>query len=221
MSMLFPDPEQTDENGLLAAGGNLEPDTLLEAYSHGIFPWYNEGQPILWWCPDPRMVLFPGKFHISHSLKQKLNNPEIRVTADRAFSEVIRLCSQTQRKGQEGTWITPAMIKAYLRMHDIGYAHSVETWYNGELAGGLYGLAIGRVFFGESMFYRIPDSSKIALYHLDRFLKQNGFEVIDVQQSTEHLKSLGAEEISRAAFLKILQNAIGKEGIFGKWTELF
>ena len=221
MPIQFPDPELADERGLLAVGGDLEPETLLAAYKKGIFPWYEAGQPILWWSPDPRMVLYPEDFHCSPSLKQKLRHPAFSVTADTAFQDVIRMCSRVKRKGQEGTWITPAMIRAFEQMYHLGFAHSVETWHHGKLAGGLYGLAIGRVFYGESMFHTVSDSSKIALYHLCRFLQRNGFEVIDVQQSTKHLESLGAVEVGREKFLQILQKATQKEGIPGKWSDVF
>jgi len=217
MAVQFPDPESADEQGLLAVGGNLEPETLLKAYKSGIFPWYAEGQPIFWWSPDPRMILYPGEFRISHSLKQTLHKPDLHCTFDTSFPEVIRWCSKIEREGQEGTWLTPEMIKAYTLLHKMGYAHSVETWFDGKLAGGLYGIAIGRVFFGESMFHLVRDASKVALYYLVQFLKINHFELIDVQQSTAHLRHLGAIEISRSDFLEQIKKACAKKGVLGKW----
>jgi leucyl/phenylalanyl-tRNA--protein transferase len=183
-------------NGLLCAGGDLSPGRLLEAYRHGIFPWFSEGDPLLWWSPDPRMVLFPEELKVSRSLARTLRRGHYEVRLDTAFPSVIRECS-LPRPGQDGTWITPQMQQAYVRLHELGYAHSVETWIDGRLAGGLYGLAIGRAFYGESMFSRITDASKIALVHLVRYLERHGFAVIDCQMKTAHLASLGAREIRR------------------------
>lgn len=203
-------------NGLLCAGGDLSPQRLLDAYRHGIFPWYSEGEPILWWSPDPRMVLFPGEMKISRSLMKRLRRGQHEVWLDSDFAAVIRACSEP-RPGQEGTWITPEMQQAYIRLHEMGYAHSVETRIDGELAGGLYGMAIGRAFYGESMFSRATDASKTALAHLARYLERRGFAVIDCQMKTAHLASLGAREIRRGELLRGLA-AWTREGHGpGKW----
>ncbi|MDR2239958.1 MAG: leucyl/phenylalanyl-tRNA--protein transferase [Zoogloeaceae bacterium] len=183
-------------NGLLCAGGDLSPGRLLAAYRNGIFPWFSAGEPILWWSPDPRMVLFPEELKISRSLARTLRRGGYTVRLDTAFAEVIHACS-LPRPGQDGTWITPSMQKAYLRLHQLGHAHCVETWIDGALAGGLYGVAIGRAFYGESMFTRLADASKIALAHLARYLERRGFAVIDCQMKTAHLASFGAREIRR------------------------
>ncbi len=189
----------TEPNGLLAAGGALDPDWLLAAYRRGIFPWYSPGEPILWWSPDPRLVLEPARIRISRSLRRTLRRHCFEVRFDTAFAEVVSACA-APRPGQRGTWITPAMRRAYRRMHELGHAHSVETWADGRLVGGLYGIAVGRAFFGESMFSRESDASKVALAHLARFLETRGFGMIDCQMTTSHLLSLGASEISRADF---------------------
>lgn len=191
-------------DGLLAAGGDLSPQRLLAAYRHGIFPWYSSGDPILWWSPDPRMVLFPGEMHISHSLAKTLRNAPYTVRIDTAFAGVIHACANTPRKGQPGTWINPAMVAAYRELHRLGYAHSVETWIDGRLAGGIYGIALGRVFYGESMFSCVPDASKIALAHLCAYLKRREFGIIDCQMETTHLISLGARLIPRRDFVAAL-----------------
>ena len=187
-------------NGLLCAGGDLSPQRLLAAYRRGIFPWYSEGEPILWWSPDPRMVLLPEEARLSRSLLKTLRRGQYQVRLDTAFAEVIRACGEP-RPGQDGTWITPEMQQAYLRLHELGHAHSVETWIDGVLAGGLYGIALGRAFYGESMFTRVRDASKIALAHLARYLERQGFAVIDCQMKTAHLASLGAREIRRGELL--------------------
>lgn len=215
--IIFPDPDSADTDGLLAIGGNLEVPTLIRAYSNGIFPWYAEGTPILWWSPDPRMVLFPDKFRISKTLQQTVQSGKFEIRLDNAFDQVIEHCARIKRKGQHGTWITDAMIDAYKRLHLSGYAHSVETYYKGALAGGLYGVSLGRTFFGESMFFVIKDGSKVALNYLVSRLLEWEFDLIDTQQSTKHLKSLGAEEIPRKKFLDILKESLKKETIRGKW----
>ena len=195
-------------NGLLAAGGNLSPKRLLSAYQQGIFPWFTENQPILWWSPDPRMVMFTDQFKVSRSLKKSLqqtaNNPEFAIRFDTAFTEVMRACAQP-RADQPGTWISPAMINAYTQLHKEGYAHSSELWLNKHLVGGAYGVSIGRMFFGESMFSRISNASKIALSWLVYFLHQQGVNMIDCQQHTQHLASLGAKEIPRDQFLNLMK----------------
>ncbi len=193
----------TEPNGLLAIGGCLDPDWLIEAYRNGIFPWFSPGQPILWWSPDPRMVLFPERLKVSRSLDKLIRQGVYTVTLDQDFGGVIRACSEP-RGPDGGTWITEDMIEAYTRLHELGHAHSIEAWFDGELAGGLYGVALGRVFFGESMFFRRRDASKVAFVQLVRQLRRWGFGLIDCQMSTEHLRRFGAAEIPRAAFMGLL-----------------
>ena len=205
-----------EPNGLLAAGANLSVPRLLEAYRHGIFPWFSEDQPILWWSPDPRMVLVPAEVNISRSLAKRLRRRDYEVRADTAFGAVIRACAGP-REGRPGTWITPAMIEAYEAFHRAGHAHCVETWIDGELAGGLYGVALGRAFFGESMFTRRTDASKIALAHLARQLERWRYGVIDCQMSTAHLSRLGAREIPRALFIRKLAELVNYPEIGGAW----
>jgi leucyl/phenylalanyl-tRNA--protein transferase len=214
---LFPDPGKADPEGLLAIGGDLSVDTLIKAYSLGIFPWYSKEMPILWWCPDPRMVLFPQKFKVSKSLRQTIRQKKYTVKIDENFEKVIKNCALSKRKGQEGTWITNEMKQAYIRLFKEGYAHSFETYYNNELVGGLYGVSLGRTFFGESMFYKMTDASKVALYYLIERLKKWNFYFIDAQQSTKHMKMLGAEEISREEFLRILKVSLNESTIRGNW----
>lgn len=193
-------------NGLLAIGGSLDPDTLLSAYHQGIFPWYSDDQPLLWWSPDPRAVLFPEQLHVSHSLRKTINSGRFSVTADQAFDRVIRACATPRTATDEaGTWITTAMRDAYNQLHQLGYAHSVEVWQADGLVGGLYGLALGRVFFGESMFHHQRDASKVALVYLVQHLQAQGFRLIDCQQATPHLESLGATTIPRSQFNELLQ----------------
>jgi len=194
-------------NGLLCAGGDLSPRRLVEAYSHGIFPWFSEGDPVLWWSPDPRMVLFPGELKVARSLRKTLQRGVYETRFDTSFSDVMHECA-APRDGQSGTWIMPEMIAAYTKLHHMGFAHSVESWLDGALAGGLYGIALGKVFFGESMFSRATDASKVALVRLVERLTAEGFRVIDCQQATAHLASLGAREIPRKEFSKLLQESI-------------
>lgn len=203
-------------NGLLAAGGDLTPARLLDAYRHGIFPWFSADDPILWWSPDPRMVLFPAEFRISHSLRRTLLNGVYEVRTDTAFEQVMRQCA-VPRAGQNGSWIHKEMITAYTALHRMGYAHSVEAWTDGELAGGLYGIAIGRMFYGESMFSRRSDASKVALAHLAAQLLHWNFGMIDCQMSTTHLASLGAREIPRTEFIQRLQELIHYPDIASPW----
>ncbi|MBS0354417.1 MAG: leucyl/phenylalanyl-tRNA--protein transferase [Proteobacteria bacterium] len=195
-----------EPNGLLSAGGALTPEWLLTAYRHGIFPWFNDGEPILWWSPDPRMVVFPSQVRLTRSLRKTLRNAAYEVRLDHDFPAVIRACAAPRDPGG-GTWITTEIQEAYIRMHELGYAHSVETYIDGELAGGLYGMALGRAFYGESMFSRRTDASKIAFAHLTRFLEQREFRVLDCQMTTSHLASLGGQEIPRATFVKLLDEA--------------
>jgi leucyl/phenylalanyl-tRNA---protein transferase len=204
-------------NGLLCAGGDLSPERLVDAYRHGIFPWYSEGDPILWWSPDPRMVLFPGELKVSRSLRKAVGRGEFEVRVDTAFREVIEACA-APRDGHAGTWIVPEMVDAYTRLHELGFAHSVEAWKEGDLAGGLYGLALGKVFFGESMFTRVADASKVALVHLVERLRQRGCRVIDCQQATAHLASLGAREIPRKTFAQLLEESIQYPLVGERWS---
>ncbi len=203
-------------NGLLAAGGDLSVPRLLAAYRCGIFPWFSEGEPILWWSPDPRMVLFPAELKMSRSLDKTLRKGRFRITADTAFGRVIEACS-APRPGQSGTWITREMIEAYCALHEAGFAHSIESWLEGELVGGLYGVAIGRAFFGESMFSRSSDASKVALVALVRQLSRWQFGLIDCQIKTAHLASFGAREIARADFARRLAELVDYENIPGPW----
>ena len=204
-------------NGLLAAGGDLSAGRLLAAYRRGIFPWFSEGEPILWWSPDPRMVLYPGEVRVSRSLRKALRRDDYEVRVDSAFAAVMRACAQPRAR-QGGTWIVPSMIAAYAELHARGYAHSVETWRDGELIGGLYGVAIGRAFFGESMFARATDASKIALVHLARQLERWRFGMIDCQMRTAHLATLGAREIPRARFSRDLQQLVNYSSEPETWT---
>lgn len=205
-----------EPNGLLAAGGDLSIDRLLEAYRSGIFPWFSEGDPILWWSPDPRMVLFPAELKISRSLAKTLRRKRFRVTADRAFGAVIEAC-RAPRPGQDGTWITSQMSAAYHQLHEAGHAHSVEAWLDNELAGGLYGVALGRAFFGESMFARVSDASKVAFVALVRQLARWRFGLIDCQMNTRHLASLGAREIPREDFARRLASLVDYAPVSGPW----
>lgn len=204
-------------NGLLAAGGDLSPARLLEAYRHGIFPWFSHGEPILWWSPDPRMVLFPQEFRISHSLRKTLRKGAYEVRADTAFEAVMRECSAPREGPGGGTWIVEEMIEAYCELHRLGHAHSVEVWMDGELAGGLYGVALGRMFWGESMFSRRSDGSKIALAHLAAQLGKWDFGLIDCQMHTPHLASLGARAIRREEFVAQVQRLAALPGIAVPW----
>lgn len=196
-----------DPDGLLAVGGDLSTERLLEAYRRGIFPWYEEDQPILWWSPNPRCVLFPQEFHISRSFRKKLRNAPFKITADKAFSEVIKQCAEL-RENREGTWITEAINTSFNQLHNAGIAHSVEVWEGEELIGGLYGIAMGRIFFGESMFSRRADASKFALYELTCQLSDLGFNLIDCQVHNDHLESLGAITIPRQQFISYLEQHI-------------
>ncbi|AEV27308.1 leucyl/phenylalanyl-tRNA--protein transferase [Azospira oryzae PS] len=207
----------SEPNGLLAVGGDLAPERLLAAYRRGIFPWYSPGEPILWWSPDPRMVLFPAEFKVSRSLGRTLRRGGYEVRLDTAFARVIAACAQTPRRGQHGTWIVPEMQAAYRRLHELGLAHSVETWVDGELVGGLYGIALGRMFYGESMFSWRSDASKIAVAHLARYLERLGFGMVDCQMHTAHLASLGAREIPRDDFIARLDALVAAGPASGPW----
>ena len=215
--MVFPPPDYADASGLIAVGGDLSCDRLLEAYRVGIFPWYSEDQPILWWSPDPRLVLHLDNFKIARSLRKSLKKGLFKVTFDRVFEDVIAACATAPREGQQGTWITKEMQDAYVKLHGLGYAHSVETWFEGKLVGGLYGVSLGKAFFGESMFHHKTDASKVALVTLVERLKAWGFRFIDAQMTTEHLLSLGATELSRRIFLNQLRSALRHPTKRGKW----
>lgn len=217
--MRFPPPEMASAEGLLAVGGDLGSERLLEAYRCGIFPWYSPGQPVLWWSPDPRMVLFPQQLKISRSLRKTLKSGRFRVTLDMAFRSVIERCAEPRRNQPGGgTWITSEMQDAYCRLYAEGHAHSVETWLDQDLVGGLYGVSLGGAFFGESMFSRTTDASKVALAHLVRQLETWNYSLIDCQVASAHLFSLGAEEIPRARFLMQLAAALRLPGRPGAWT---
>jgi len=210
--LVFPDPEDADETGIVAFGGDLSPSRLLLAYRSGIFPWYSAGDPILWWSPDPRLILNLDDFKLRKSLRKRLKHFEIRF--DTAFGEVVRACAAAPRPGQQGTWILPEMAEAYEALHGMGYAHSAEAWQDGKLVGGLYGVVIGGMFCGESMFSHVSDASKAALAGLVAHLRSRGFEMIDAQVPTEHLKSLGAVEVSRDYFLQRLRELASKDAVF-------
>lgn len=215
--LIFPHPNLANSDGLLAIGGDLSVDRLLLAYANGIFPWYDEESPILWWSPNPRMVLFPDKLKISNSLKQVIKNEKFRVTFDQDFGAVISNCAGIRRAGQEGTWIVPEMREAYINLHEAGFAHSVEVWHEERLVGGLYGVSLGKIFFGESMFYLMRDASKVALFFLVEKLKSWEFHLIDSQQDTSHMRSLGCELIPLEKFLDLIKNALRYPTLQGKW----
>ena len=207
----FPPVELADKDGLLAIGGDLSVERLLLAYRKGIFPWYNEDESILWWSPDPRFVLFPNELKLSKSMKAILNKDSFEFSINKAFTEVINNCRSIPRKGQEGTWIQPSIIKAYSRLFESGYALSAEAWKEGELAGGLYGVLIGKIFFGESMFTKNENASKFALYKLIHYLEKKGLALIDCQVYTPHLESLGARMIKRKEFIDLVSKLCQEE----------
>jgi leucyl/phenylalanyl-tRNA--protein transferase len=226
----FPDPARAWDArqpapGLLAAGGALDVDSLHRAYSSGIFPWFSEGQPILWWSTDPRMVLFPAEFRLHRSLRKTIArlaaDPAFEIRIDFAFEDVIRACATSPRPGQAGTWIVPQMVNAYCAFHRAGFAHSVEVWTGGRLAGGLYCVGIGQAVFGESMFTRVPDASKVALAALVAFCLEHGIPMVDCQQNTQHLASLGAREIPRAAFVAQVAQSVKKPAPSWRFDSLY
>jgi leucyl/phenylalanyl-tRNA--protein transferase len=217
LEIVFPDPDQADDDGLIAVGGNLSVEFLTAAYSQGLFPWFNDGEPILWWSPNPRMVLFPKEFVCSKSLLQKIKSQQFVVKMDENFSDVIRNCAEIGREGQTGTWISKDIIKAYIDMHALGFAHSVETFQDGVLVGGLYGVSLGKAFFGESMFHKVTDASKVALYYLSKLMVKWEYHFIDVQQSTRHLRSMGAKDLPREIFLKLLKESLKYPTNKEKW----
>ncbi len=208
--LTFPDPRFAESDGLLAIGGDLKPERLLEAYRRGIYPWYTDGYPILWWCPDPRFVLFPDRLKISRSLAKERRRGRFTVTMNRCFPAVIKACASVPRRGQEGTWITADMMTAYTELHRLGHAVSVEAWQGTELAGGLYGVVIGRCFFGESMFAWEPNASKVAFVSFVELLRSLNFRIIDCQMKTEHLERFGGEFIPLEQFLTILHEGCGE-----------
>lgn len=213
----FPDPSEAEPEGLLAVGGDLSPQRLLLAYGKGIFPWYSEGDPILWFSPDPRMIFLPGDFRFSKTLLKTVSSGEFSVKTDTDFAAVIENCAQVSRRGQDGTWITEEMKAAYLKLHELGYAHSFETYSGESLVGGLYGVSLGGAFFGESMFHLKTDASKAALFYLAQKCWEFGFDFIDSQIPTGHMRSLGGREISRKEFLSGLESSLRKKTLRGKW----
>ncbi|CAA6818809.1 MAG: Leucyl/phenylalanyl-tRNA--protein transferase (EC [uncultured Sulfurovum sp.] len=215
---LFPNPRLALDEGLLAYGGDLSPQRLLNAYKKGIFPWYSKDDPILWWSPNPRLLLFPNKFIVRKSFKRILRAGKFSVTFDRSFSEVIKHCASVNRKSQESSWIVEEMIEAYIRLHEEGLAHSVEVYKEGKLVGGLYGIAYGKAFFGESMFSLVSDASKVAFKALSDVLGSKSYDFIDCQMKTDHMVSMGAEVIDRNLFLDLLEETVPKQTDFGKWN---
>ncbi|MEA3416522.1 MAG: leucyl/phenylalanyl-tRNA--protein transferase [Thermodesulfobacteriota bacterium] len=213
----FPPPNLARKNGLLAVGGDLSQDRLLLAYSMGIFPWYSESEPILWWSPDPRLVLYPDEIKVSKTLKKVIQKDIFHITIDQAFNQVITSCARIRLQNNEGTWIVDDMIKSYCKLHESGFAHSVEAWHEGELAGGLYGVSLGRCFFGESMFTRISNASNVAFVFLTEYLKKLSFDMIDCQVSTEHLINFGAREVPRKDFLCELKQSLKTPTKRGRW----
>lgn len=214
----FPPASMAQQDGLLAIGGDLSPERLIEAYKNGIFPWYSEDYPIMWWSPNPRMVLFPKEFRRTKNLRRLVNKGVYEVKFDTNFTNVMIQCSQADRGNQDGTWITQEMIEAYSKLHELGVAHSVETYYDGQLIGGLYGLALGKVFFGESMFYKKSNASKVAFWHLVEKLLEWDYDIIDAQQQTDHFKSLGGNAIDREKFLTLLKVSVEKPHELKKWN---
>lgn len=214
---VFPDPVHADEDGLLAVGGDLSPERLLTAYACGIFPWYSDNSPILWWSPEPRLILEPGCIHVPQRLQRTLRQGRFTFSLDSAFERVIARCAEIPRHGRCGTWIVPEMLAAYCALHDLGFAHSIEVWEDGVLAGGLYGVALGRAFFGESMFYDRPNASKAGFVILNRALHRAGFTLFDCQQTTRHMITFGGFEVSRQDFLARLETALACPAIPGPW----
>jgi len=218
--LVFPHPRYAEEDGLIAVGGDLSVKRLLLAYANGIFPWYSEGYPILWWSTDPRMVIFPNKLKVSKSMRTILNRGLFEIKFDTSFEEVIHYCAKSKRNGQTGTWITNDMIDAYIKLHQAGFCHSVETYFGEKLVGGLYGVSLGKAFFGESMFHLMSNASKASFIALVEKLKEYGFSIIDAQQDTGHLRSLGAEAIPRDEFLDKIKEALNQPSITGSWKHI-
>ncbi len=216
----FPSPTLATEEGILAVGGDLSPERLLTAYRMGIFPWFNEGEPIAWWSPDPRMVLFPSELKVSKSMRPYFNQQKFRVTFDQAFETVMQHCQAPRNRQWGGTWITNDMLEAYCTLHELGFAHSVEVWQDKELVGGLYGISLGKCFYGESMFALVSNASKFGFISLVKKLESFGFWLVDCQQQTHHLGRLGARAIERSAFLEILKKNEAEKTMRGHWREL-
>ncbi|MEM6725879.1 MAG: leucyl/phenylalanyl-tRNA--protein transferase [Bacteroidota bacterium] len=216
--LLFPPAFMARSDGMLAVGGDLSLSRLILAYREGIFPWYNDGEPIIWWSPDPRCVLYPEELKVSKSTRRLIRQERFTVTFDQDFQAVIRGCQLIERPGQLGTWLTEDMIEAYTLLHEKGFAHSVEVWQDEELVGGLYGVSLGKIFFGESMFANVSNASKVGFCRMVEVLHQKGFELIDCQQDTQHLRSLGAVTIPRVLFLRILERNKDQESHIGSWT---
>lgn len=216
--LVFPSPHLARHDGLLCLGGDLTPERILLAYQNGIFPWFSPGDPLLWWSPDPRLVIVPGRLKVSRSLKKKINRNVYTITMDQAFERVINACADSPNRRGQGTWLVQEMIEAYTGLHEKGYAHSVEAWKAGTLAGGLYGIALGGCFFGESMFSTMADGSKTALAALDHHLVEHNFDLIDCQVRTDHLVSMGGIEIPRKDFLTRIHSSLEKETVKGPWT---
>jgi leucyl/phenylalanyl-tRNA---protein transferase len=214
----FPDANLANEEGLLAVGGNLSPERLLLAYENGIFPWFIHRKLVYWFSPDPRMILIPGELKVSKSMQQIFRKNLFTITFDTCFEKAMKGCQKAKRTGQKGTWITKEFISGYTQLHEMGLAHSVEVWQNHTLAGGLYGVSLGKCFFGESMFSIIPNASKAGFIFLVRWLAQHNFQMIDCQIHTPHLESLGAKEISRADYLSLLKQSLKHSTLKGKWT---
>lgn len=218
----FPNPEEAEPDGLIAIGGDLSPERLVNAYCCGIFPWYNEGEPLLWWSLDPRMVLYPDELRVSKSLRRVVRSGKYEVRIDTAFEQTMRNCGSVDRtaQGQTGTWITEAMVAAYVKLHTMGLAHSFETYCQGQMVGGLYGVSLGPFFFGESMFHTMTDASKVALVRLVEFCKAHQFRLIDAQQETPHLASMGARPIPRSEYLPLLNEITAQNSLIGNWHNL-
>lgn len=217
--LVFPDPELAENDGLLAVDGDLSIERILLAYSQGIFPWYSDGSRLLWWSPNPRLILYPSKLKKSKSLIRTLKSAKYNCKIDTNFEAVIKACAKTPRKEETETWLVEEMIEAYIKLHKLGYAHSVETYFNNELVGGLYGISLGKAFFGESMFFKKSDASKVALSYLCSLAERMGFYFIDSQVETDHLKIMGAENIDRSNFLQLLSKATKYPTCKGKWNE--
>ncbi|GMW02665.1 MAG: leucyl/phenylalanyl-tRNA--protein transferase [Candidatus Hydrogenedentota bacterium] len=217
--ILFPPPELAREDGLLAVGGDLSPERLLTAYAMGIFPWYSEGEPILWWSPDPRMVLMTSEFHVSRRLARTMRAGKFEISVDTAFETVIEHCATVEGRGEGRTWITHEMRMAYTLLHRMGFAHSFECRLEGDVVGGLYGISLGRCFFGESMFSRVTDASKVATHALTEFARAHEFTFIDCQVANRHLASLGARDVPRPYFLELLRRAMDHETLRGSWSD--
>lgn len=220
--LIFPSPHLANADGILAVGGDLVPERLLLAYENGIFPWYSEDEPILWWSPDPRFVLYPDQLKVSKSMRPVFNQKKFKITYDQAFRTIIASCSKPRPNDPfGGTWLTDEMIDAYCHLHELGFAHSVEAWQGGKIVGGLYGVALGKVFYGESMFAKVPNASKAAFITLVRDLKTKDYKLVDCQVYTGHLESLGAVEISREQFLNELETLLTPPHYRGNWGKLF